>query len=760
MQSNDFERIVACFADRMDDIDISRGELLVQIRDETITARLHQRPDGLLVEENDDRTPAVTWIVNRLARVPLLADRICSYVSPPEHFVPPSGRLLDQLEKDPSGDDVSWPNVVEAMTNTLNLPPAGTTSVLYLTSDAGEGKTSLINQVAVSQAEAYKAKQSDWLLVPVPLGGRTFLRFDDAVVSALVNRLRFQLLYYDAFLELVRLGVLVPAFDGFEEMIGEASSGEALSALGNLVGKLRSAGTLLVAARKAYFDYPNFGSQARLFDTIGSDSDVAFGRLSLNRWDRDTFRLYASKRHILDPDRLFSVVSKRLGDEHPVLTRAVLVKRLVDVAAEEDDLSTLLDRIGLDQRDYFHDFVGSIVEREARFKWVDRSGDSLGELLTNDEHHELLSMVAQEMWLGTTDELGTDVVTLVVEMFADAKQKSPAVVRQIQELIKQHSLLTATRIGRTALAFDHDDFRVFYLGQALGRALVADDAGAVMSIIDKATLPASTVAEAAGSVRRHGRHALKRILELLQKLADGVLPTSFARENCGVLTLALIDRESGTYEIQNMSFPVGVLRERHLTDVTVSGSYFPATGLNATELRRCTFKNCHFERLEIDGSEKVSDTLFDYQCRVDTVVRVKNNVDQITRFDPEQVRRELCQARFKISFGASLKRDDDVEKSTDEDLNLVQKFLREFFRATTLNESTIRQRMGVSANHFFKKLLPQLKWAGVVHEVSYQGHGAQRRMRLAVPMTRIEAAMRASGGDFDRFVREVRQGVA
>ena len=152
------------------------------------------------------------------------------------------------------------------------------TSVVYLTSDAGEGKTSLIDYLAVKQAEAFRAKQSDWLLVPIPLGGRPFLRFDDVVVSALVNRLRFQLLYYDAFLELVRLGVLVPAFDGFEEMIVERSSAEAISALGNLVGRLRSAGTCLVAARKAYFDYPSFGSQARLFDSVGSSEDVVFSR--------------------------------------------------------------------------------------------------------------------------------------------------------------------------------------------------------------------------------------------------------------------------------------------------------------------------------------------------------------------------------------------------------------------------------------------------------------------------------------------------
>ena len=758
MQFTEFKRIVTCFADRVDDVDTSHGELLVQIRDETITARLHQRPDGLVVEEHDERTPAVAWIVNRLARIPLLADRICSYVVPPEYFVPPSGRFLDQPDRNPSGTDSSQPDVAKALAETLGRRPAGTTSVLYLTSDAGEGKTSLINQVAVRQAEAYKAKRSDWLLVPVPLGGRTFLRFDDVVVSALVNRLRFQLLYYDAFLELVRLGVLVPAFDGFEEMIVESSSGEAISALGNLVGKLRSAGSLLVAARRAYFDYPNFGSQARLFDTIGSDGDVAFGRLSLERWNQQTFTSYATKRHVADPGRLFSLVSERLGSDHPVLTRAVLVKRLVDVAAEETDLSTLLDRIGQDRQSYFHDFIGGIVEREARHKWIDRSGASSGALLTTEQHHGLLSMVAQEMWLSSTDELGTDVVTLVVEMFAEENDKSPASARQIQERIKQHSLLAMSLMGRQTLAFDHEDFRVFYLGQALGRALVRCDVGGVRTIMDKASLPESAVAEAVGFVRRQAGDTPSGVLELMQELADGVLLTSFVRENCGALALALVDGDSGPHEMRNISFPAAALRNRRLSNVTASDSYFHATSLMNTQLCRCRFLNCHFERLDVDGSEDVSDTSFDDACRVDTVV-LEDKGEPIMRFDPRQIRNELLRAGFDIPSDMPLEPDADLQHDDDADLVLTQRFLRAFLRATALNEGTIRQRLGVSSNHFIKELLPRLQQAGVVQEVPYQGGGHQRRMRLLMPMTRIETAMKASGGKFDGFLSEVQRDV-
>ncbi len=502
MQFDDFRRIVTCFADHVDDVDTSQGELLVQIRDETISARLHQRPKGLIVEEDDQRLSAESWIVNRVARVPLLAERICSYVSPPPCFVKPSGHFLDQPES--SDEDSAREDVVETLIEMLGRGTAGTTSVVYLTSDAGEGKTSLIDFLAVEQAKAYKAGRSDWLLVPIPPGGRTFLRFDDVVVSALVNRLRFQLLYYEAFLELVRLGVLVPAFDGFEEMIVEASSGEAVSALGHLVASLRSAGTLLVAARKAYFDYHSFGSQSRLFDGIGSRGNAAFSRVSLNRWDRNAFMEYARRRDVRAPDALFDAAAERLGSEHPVLTRAVLATRLVDVAGD-DDLPGLLNRLGPDPQDYFHEFVGGLVEREAGLKWLDTSGDPPRAILTDEEHHELLAMLAQEMWLSATDELKTDVIGILVEMFADATEKTAAVKRQIGERIKQHALLVVrTSFGRKALAFDHEDFRLFYLGRALGRMLVEGDHAAIRSAMEKGAFPASAVSEAVSAVRRHG----------------------------------------------------------------------------------------------------------------------------------------------------------------------------------------------------------------------------------------------------------------
>ena len=760
MDIEQFKRVVTAFADDPADVDVGKGKLLVQVRDEVIDATLSLADGELMVEEEEgERLTARSWIVKRVARLPLLADRICSHVPSPKHFVAPDGHLL--LDIGDGGAESPEPSAVVAASRMLQQTP-GTTNVCYLTADAGEGKTCLINYLSVKQAQAYKRKEQSWLLVPVPLGGRTFLRFDDVVVATLVNRLRFQLLYYDAFLELIRIGAVVPAFDGFEEMIVEGASGdEAISALGYLISNLGSAGTVLVAARKAYFEYLSFASQARLFAAIDK-GDVVFNRLSLTRWNRTHFVHYAKKRGVDDPDRLFEEVARRLArEDHPLLSRAVLVRRLVDVASETSaGLSGVLDRMGQRPQDYFHDFVTAIVEREARDKWVDKSGDPPGPLLTIEEHHELLAMVAQEMWLNSTDALRQDNVGFVAELFAENNGKQPAVARQIQERLKQHALLIASQDGRS-LEFDHDDFRLFYLGEALGQGLVRRDEEAVKSVLRTASLPRGAVDQAAIHAHRHrdsGR-GVQGTIGLLQAIARPERPTSFVRENCGALTAAVVDcgvggGAAGSCDVGSLSFPTDAMSRRSWQGLTVTDSHFAPTSLSGTCLTDCRFVRCQFNRL--DGRpDTVHQTILE-ACRIDGVVYQGEDDDVIELYSPEQIRRNLGDHGFSFEDqGETSLNQASAASRTEpsEALKLTQRSLRAFLQSTNVKGATLARKLGASAKRFEKDILPQLLRSNVLQEVPYRGRGQDRAFRLAVPVARIDTALRSCSGDFDRFMR-------
>lgn len=744
-----FKRILTAFADDSADIILERGRILLQIRDETLDAKLVEQNGDLLVEENGERLKARSWIAKRLARLPMLAERICS-LPPPPNFVMPSGNVESVDSTSRSGepaDDIGAATMKELGERTPFM-----TSVWYLTADAGEGKTSLIDHLAIRQARAYKQKETDWLLVPIPLGGRTFLRFDDVVIATLVNRLRFQILYYDAFLELVRLGVLVPAFDGFEEMIIESSSGEAISALGGLVSDLQSCGSVLIAARKAYFDYASFRSQARLFDSIGK-SDVTFGRLALKRWDRDHFVAYAQKRRLSDPGQLFEQVEKNLRTDHPLLTRAVLVRRLVDVALEtEGGLSDLLKRIGRRPLDYFHEFVNELIEREANAKWMDKSGEPPRPLLTVAEHHDLLSMVAHEMWISSTNELKMDEIDFIAEMFTEDTDKNPSVARQIQERLKQHALLVGARNGR-ALAFDHEDFRLFYLGEALGQALVVLDEGRIKALLDVASIPRDAVEHAASRVVRSGGRR-EPVVDLLRKISVPETPISFIRENCGALTIALLHGESAyACEASHMSFPEDALKGRSLKGLTVEDSHFSPTSLAGTKLTNCKFFRCRFERLELSDQSPVAARRITFEaCEIGSLVQIGEE-EPVETYAPEQIRDTLCRRGFEFRGHDEVRAKKSVEAGeTSEDMRLVERALRAFRRTTGVNESTMKLRLGAQARQFMKNILPRLLDARILEREQYTGKGNQQRFRLAVSMQLIDDAMRSSRGRIDRFV--------
>lgn len=755
MDINQFKRTVRAFADYPEDIDIDRGRLLLQVRDIAIEATLSHGERGMLVTEDGDCLTAESWVVKRLARLPMLADRICDHDESPEHFVSPSGRLLGSQHNEPAVDQRAFHSDIAArMTDALGHRTPGEIAVWFLTSDAGEGKTSLIHRLAVQQARAYKRKEAGWLLVPIPLGGRTFLRFDDVVISALANRLRFQLLYYDAFLELIRLGVVVPAFDGFEEMIIEGSSGEAVSALGQLLKNLESAGTVLIATRKAYHEYKSFRSMAQLLDSI-LDVDVTFGSMSLHRWSRNQFIGYGKMRGVRRPDTLYKRVASALGDnEHPLLTRAVLIRRLMDVAkATDSDLSKLLGGLGTRAQDFFLDFLSAIVEREANEKWMDKSGEPTRPLLNLAEHHLILSRVSQEMWLQSTDDLRIDDIGVVAELFAEEQGMAPAVARQIQERLKQHALLVKTKGGRW-LGFDHDDFRYFYLGFALGVELVKRDVTNVKAVLEVSTLPRFAVDQAVNYLSRTDKDGSRSALRLLQQLASREPAISFVRENCGSLTVALVDILNVRGVIaSHMSFPVDALVGRTMRGVEVSDSHFSNTSLEGATLVDCKFQRCRFERL--DGpAEKIENTSL-IDCEIASVVYRDEDPEygDIQLYDPAHIRRRLIQYGLEVEDGTKTQpRSGEPVNDISDDLKLVQRVLRTFTRTTRVNESTMQVRLGKKFARFEREILPKMLAIGVLVQETLSGKQNQRCLRIAMPMRRIEEAMVRAGGEFDRFV--------
>ena len=751
MNIDDLKNVLIAFADSESDLDMAGGELVVQIRDQIIQVSVEQQQGNLFITENGERNSAYSWLINRVARIPQLADRLLDNVPFEPHFISPSGMLIDQIDANPEDREKKVEDVANQIPDLLSRRAVGTSTVLYLTSDAGEGKTTLINWIARNQAQLYKDQQTDWLLIPISLGGRSFLTFDDIVVAELVNRLRFQFFYYNAFLELVKMGVLVPAFDGFEEMFVEGSSGEALSALGNLMNSLDSSGTALIAARKAYFEYRNFATQARLFDAI-RDRSVSFANIKLNRWDRKRFLSYAERRNLSDRKTIYHKVRTRLKPDHPLLTRAVLVKRLVE-EAQDGNVDTLLDRLGTTPEDYFFQFVNTLVERESREKWIDRSGTPHQSLLTTEEHHALLALVAKEMWISSSEVLKGDYLDLIGELFASEIGKPTVILRQIVNRIRQHSLIVSE--NEESYAFDHEDFRKFYLGEALGTTLLANDDRDIIGFLEKGSLPQQTCDAALNMVKRNAGD-LGKVLRILQSLVNSSAPPSYVVENAASIVIRLLELLTVDKEVvvKEFTFASDALKDRRFGEVKFEGCLFQETSLENTHISRCQFRRCTIYRLEIPSDFRTEDTIIE-----DTEILGITRPGELRGiYDPESICEELTSVGFEVKSIENRVTVQQPVSEADEDTLLAERALRAFMRATQINEGVFRQKFGKDANRFMEKILPKMIGKEILQEVPYRGGGAQRRFGICVPMSNIEAAVPTTLGSLDEFLSSVKYG--
>jgi hypothetical protein len=753
MNISEFKRVLTTFADEPADVDIRAGRVVAQVRDDVVEAEIKYSASEdrhLRVLENGQEYSARTWIINRVARIPQLADRVLSVAganSGGAQFVTPSGRLSADLASE-DNKDTEVSDVVAVVGQMASAPIPGATSVLYLTSDAGEGKTTVLNRAAMLQARQYKERTASSLIVPIPLGGRSFLTFDDAVIAALVNKLRFNYLYFDSFIELVRMGVIVPAFDGYEEMLVEGSKGEAVSALGNLVQRLDSSGTVLIAARKAFFEYLSFRTQARLLDAIG-DRSVAFSRLALSRWSRKQFCDYGSLRGVSDAGAIYETVASRLSETHPLLTRAVLVRRLFDVL-DGVDRGELLGLLGRNPQDYFYTFVDAIIKREATEKWLLKVSGDVGEpLLTSSEHHLLLSSIAVEMWLSSSNSLRFDVIDLVVDIFCDAGKKNGMVTRQIKERIKQHSLLSSETSRGQGLGFDHEDFYNFFLGEGLGSILARKSAVETQNFLAMALISQVTVEQAVQNLIRN-RVDIASVIECLVGVNKSESGYSICKENCGALVIRLMECMGDSAEgfvLTRFYFPVGVLSGKSMRNVRFSDCHFQPTGLSGI-FDGVEFECCEFERIEVDSSVKIHGMRLDESCVVDSLV-VQPGDEHV--YDPSVINSILS----KLGLGKE-EQQSIAFSPGDERMKVVERFLRIFLRSTQADEEIIKLRLGkVFAPIFFDSLLPLLIGSAVLEEVPWRGQGVQRRFKLMRPMAEIGDAFERSGGDFDRFLKLV-----
>jgi len=746
MDINNFKKLLENFSISLPTY--NKTDVLMElVTGEVINIRYNLDTEGAVksVSENDNELSIHFFISERLGRLSSLSRSISSSLKNINYFVSPDGYYeLNWAVSDTSetGDN----NVYEIITRVLNTPNQYETHVIYLTSNAGEGKTTIIEKIVKDYSSSYKINDKSKIIVPISLSGKPFIRFDDLIIGTIVNRFKFSGFYYNSFIELVKLGYIIPAFDGFEEMFIETPSGTAINSMTEFIKELDGHGTILVAARSAYYEYQNLTTQSKIFDSLPNQS-VAFSKISIHKWTKDNFIDHGCARGFkkVECTTLYDTLTSSFGENHPVLTRAVLINKIFDLFEESSDLSSFSSLASIDNNEFYQNFIDALLCREAN-KWILKGESFSRQVLTVIQHKKLLGMIAREMWINKSEILRYDLIDMITDLFIEDGDFDTDSAWQIKSRIKDHAFLKISDTNKNYLEFDHQDFYQHFLGETIYLSLNNKDYNDIYDISRRGRLPQSAIISCAYNLSKNEVNL--NIPDFMKRMM-AEQKVSYAKENISLLLL-FTKKGNETIELNGISFESEPFNKIDITNIIFNDCIL--SSLIVSRIKgHLEFKNCKILEIEIDKEEK-KDVFLDRYTEVNSLY---NKELDITEYSPVLIKNILeKKLSFKYKNDDKLLYDNTDKDISDEELIILEKTMRIFFNRLMVNSDVINIKLGVKKNVFWDRVFPVIN-GKILEEVRYTGGGNQKRLRIICQMEKIQNILENSGGDFHEFIKQI-----
>lgn len=469
----------------------------------------------------------------------------------------------------------------------LAEPGDGRTNVVFITAEAGVGKTSLLRHLVRRKAVHYMEGASSSLWLYVDAQGRRLAQLDEAIAAEL-DDLRAKIPYH-ASIPLVRSGGLVLVVDGFDELIGSVGSyDEAFSSLANYISDLDGYGCIIAAARSTYYEQEFL---TRTSSSLGSLED--------------SWRLTAVRLLDWSIEKRQQFVQRRTESITNTLRRSTIVNEVDAILAAPEvkdvgfkpffvsrTLDILLDGVLPNGSGLLERLVSAYVTREVEQKL--RSPVSGAPLLSADQYRLLLSEIAEEMWLQEARELSSSSVREIAEIIGSAIGLAGDGLREIVERLPYNAILSKGSLPG-GVAFEHDIFYSYFLTEPLSRIWSQREEAPLARILRRGRLP-EEAASLVGKLMRE-RNNTQALLDVLCK---SILKVSGDREqvsrNAGGLAAGLLaDSETSDITVSNLSFGDAPFGEATI----VRGSFRDCTFIG-TNLSRVSFLTSEAEGLSFD----------------------------------------------------------------------------------------------------------------------------------------------------------------
>ncbi|MFI0836105.1 NACHT domain-containing protein [Streptomyces sp. NPDC021140] len=454
-----------------------------------------------------------------------------------------------------------------------SVPEDEATKIVFVTGDAGAGKSRMLSELTYEAAVRYLRGESDYLYLNVSAQGRGLARLNEALATELQD-VRARMTYHSV-ARLVRHGRLRLIVDGFDELIGgQGSYEEAFGSLAGFIEELDGRGSVIAAARSVYYEQ-EFLARTNSSSELGS---LLWSLVPVEMRLWGTVEVEAYLQHF-SPDVRDRVRSLRDSPdaEGTLLDKPLFLARTCELMeAENQSIET--------GRPLLAQLVDAYVQREVSSKLVGQHG----QYLSGEQYVELLKEIAIEMWRQKTRELNRSTLHDLVSIFAQVHDlPTEAQQNLIDAAPSRAMLMLGTKPG--TVAFEHDLFFGFFLAKPVEEALARGSQEAA-SILRRANLPVEAARAAVGGIVESGTSG-QDILSVLALVVDP--NDSFAEvvgRNAGTLAAEVL-RLRGSAEpdlmVQNVTFA-----DADTSGLAVRGASLANIRFERSDLRNTRFESC------------------------------------------------------------------------------------------------------------------------------------------------------------------------
>ena len=396
-------------------------------------------------------------------------------------------------------------------------------------------------------------------------------------------------------------------------------------------------------------------------------------------------------------DEYEQVLSYLNPKEHnPLVERPFLFVNIVDCAKKENLKVADYLREGGNTDTGLERIINSFLRREVK-KWNSNNLKDKREYLTFEQHEELLSIVAEDMWLSQREYISLDVLEFNLSVLLEEWKVLPNLHPDILKMSKSHALLVADSHGDNFRRFDHEEFKNYFLAKSLERKILQSINSEKYSLL-KRLLSVGQLPDAVALYISQVKASYDKVLFIQKMLEEGRkdFKTTFFQTNIGTLIPYVLDKvkiNSNLVIGTKIVFSSLVFENKTLENITFVECYFVNVSFAHTCLNNVHFKKCEFTdiRLHENNDCEFMNVTYDNETKIHRVSEYSSDNELLSsEFSPEYV-------DFYLYLKEIIKEDflaDNNKKLTHNNSDYrkaVRRFLNKYMTSSTQYEKNIKE---------------------------------------------------------------------